>query len=231
MNIKEFEELILSEIESTTAKIIKKHPTLNISARSRAGAEISNFLENKFVSESKNHKYFINSEASPEGATKNPWDVRTFFKINKHQEEIWIDFKAIKISGLDSNPDIGSPGKVIKFIENKRFYLAYVYVYYQEKGEGLEFTKVSGKFVKAYFLKDINKTFRRNPKNQLQVNLSAPIEYRTRAEFIKLLMKKLKESHLRQIKISEKALQEIDQKEKELLKINKISESDLTKNF
>ncbi|MDY0314609.1 MAG: hypothetical protein RBR32_05975, partial [Bacteroidales bacterium] len=77
--------------------------------------------------------------------------------------------------------------------------------------------------------KDVSPTFRRNPKNQLQVNISAASEYRTREDFIKLLMDKIKESHQRQIEISNKALKKIDKITEDLLKANKKSEDDLTK--
>lgn len=95
--------------------------------------------------------------------------------------------------------------------------------------ESLMFVKYSDSYSKLYFLKDISSTFRRNPKNQLQVNISAPSEYRTREQFIKVLISKIKESHKRQIKISNKALEEIDEVEKKLLKSNKKSEKDLIK--
>jgi hypothetical protein len=229
MEIREFENLILSELKILVEDVISNNLELNISARSRAGAEISDFLEAEFVKRTHNHKYFFDSEASPKGATKNPWDVKTFFKLNEHIEEIWIDFKALKISGADSNPDIGTPDKIIKFIIHGYFYLVYIYVSYQEKGTGLEFVKQGADYSKLYFLKDISATFRRNPKNQLQVNMSEPPEYRTREEFIKLLSKKLKESHLRQIEISNRKLAEIEQKEKEMLKQNIQAETNLKK--
>lgn len=102
--------------------------------------------------------------------------------------------------------------------------MLYVYVYYQEHENGLEFVKLNDFFTKAYFLKDISHTFRRNPKNQLQVNMSAEPEYRTREDFIKLLIGKIKESHIRQIKISEKSLAVLDKAQSELIKINSDSE-------
>ena len=50
-------------------------------------------------------------------------------------------------------------------------------------------------------------------------------EYRTREEFIKLLMKKISESHERQTKISEKALKKISEDERILLEKNRESET------
>lgn len=211
MDIHKFETLILNELKSVTEKILKNNPKPAISAKSRAGAEISDLLEKQFVIETKDHTYFKRSQSSPKGATKNPWDAMTYFCLNGHEELIWIDFKAVKVSSADSNPDIGTPDKVIKLIKEGAFYLAYVFVYYKDIDNGLEFVKNSdNEYVKTYFLKDISSTFRRNPKNQLQVNISAKPEYRSRAEFIDLLFNKIKESHKRQIDISLKALKQIE---------------------
>lgn len=207
MEIKKYECKIKTELSKVINKIITKYPRLNIAAKSRAGAEISNFLENKFVKETSKNKYFKNSIASPMGATKHPWDAMTYFCLKGHEEVIWIDFKAVKVSGLDSNPDIGTPDKIIDLIYSGNFYLVYIFVYYSETKDGLQFVSNSeNEKVKIYFLKDISSTFRRNPKNQLQVNISAKPEYRSRVEFIKLLYKKIEESHKRQIEISTKAL-------------------------
>ena len=212
MNISDFENLILAELKTVTKKILIKNPTPNISAKARAGAEISDLLEKQFVVETGEHKYFKNSQSSPEGATKNPWDAITYFRLNGHEELIWIDFKAVKVSSADSNPDIGTPDKIIDLIKQGYFYLAYIFVYYEETENGLKFVKNDDKeLIKIYFLKDISSTFRRNPKNQLQVNVSAKPEKRTRSEFINILFDKISESHKRQIEISKKKLKEIEE--------------------
>jgi hypothetical protein len=229
MDIREYENLILEKLKEVTDLIIDFNPVLNISAKARAGAEISDWMEEKFVEYTQNHDFFENSESAPKGSTKNPWDARIFFKLNEIREEIWIDFKAFKITSTDSNPDIGTPNKIIKLINAGNFYHAFIHVFYQSKGNGMEFVKHENNFSKVYFLKDISSTFRRNPKNQLQVNISAPTEYRSREEFIKLLVEKIKESHIRQIKISKKALIEIENIEKELIESNNKSEKELTK--
>ncbi|VAW92103.1 hypothetical protein MNBD_GAMMA22-2348 [hydrothermal vent metagenome] len=199
MTIKEYEKLIREQITNVIKTIIAKNKTLNISAKSRAGAEISNWLEAAFVKATQSHKYLIDSEAAPKGNTKNPWDARCYFKLNEHKEDIWIDFKAFKLSAIDSNPDIGTPNKVIKFIEEGGFYLLYVHVYYEEYNNGLKFISSNNEMVKSYFLKDISDTFRRTPTNQLQVNISVKPTYRTREEFIELLMKKINEGLIRQL--------------------------------
>ena len=212
MNINDFENLVLTELKLVTEKILAKNATPNISAKARAGAEISDLLEKQFVVETQNHHYFKNSQSSPEGATKNPWDAITYFCLNGHEELVWIDFKAVKVSSADSNPDIGTPDKIIDLINQGYFYLAYIFVYYEETENGLRFVKSNdNELVKLYFLKDISSTFRRNPKNQLQVNISAKPEKRTRSEFINILFDKITESHKRQIEISEKRLKEIEE--------------------
>jgi len=231
MDIKNFEKLVIEKLDKVILKIIKDYPQLKISAKARAGAEISDFLEEKFVEYSRSNKFFENSEKSPKGATKNPWDAKTIFCCKNIQEIIWIDFKALKILGKDSNPDIGTPNKIISFIKEGNFYLLYVYVFYEETNNGLKFVKLNNKYAKLYFLKDISHTFRRNPKNQLQVNMSEPSEYRTREEFVKLLMRKIKESHERQIKISQKTLKKLSAEEKILLRKNKESEAKILKSL
>lgn len=225
MEIKDFEKLIRTELNHVVLAIIIENEYLEISAKSRAGAEISDWLEEHFVDETVNHKYLKNSEASPKGKIKNPWDARTFFCFNDHIEEIWIDFKAFKLSGENSNPDIGTPNKIIKFIEEGGFYLLYVHVYYEEYGNGLRFVKRNNSFTKSYFLKDISSTLRRTPTNQLQVNISAEPKYRTRSEFIDLLMEKLKEGLERQLEKAKSKLSEIDDKKESLRRRNAESES------
>jgi hypothetical protein len=231
MTLRDFEAVVLEELKKVVKAIIEDNLYLNISAKARAGAEISDFLENKFVEYTHKNVYFKNSESAPKWQTKNPWDVRTFFVLNSLIEEIWIDFKAFKITSADSNPDIGTPNKIINFIKKGFFYLTYVYVFYQEKGDGIEFVYHNETYTKLYFLKDISPTFRRNPKNQLQVNISEPTVYRTREEFIILLMEKLKESHQRQIAISTQILQELNETGDELLSINRKSEKRILKNL
>jgi hypothetical protein len=231
MDIKDFESLIVKEITNLVLSIIRDFNILNVSAKSRAGAEISDFLESKFVEYSQQSNFLKNTEKSPKGATKNPWDVRTTFCFNTLEEVIWIDFKALKTSGKDSNPDIGTPNKVINFIKEGYFYLLYIYVFYEEVENGLRFVPIDITYIKSYFLKDIHHSFRRNPKNQLQVNMSKPPEYRSREDFVKLLMTKIKESHERQIKISEKTLKQLSKATEYLLKANRTAEAKILENL
>ena len=231
MNIKKLEKFIIDNFKKIMIQIIHDYPELNISAKSRVGAELSDFLEEKFIQYSSNSKFFKSSKKSPKGATKNPWDVKTTFCFKDLKEIIWVDFKALKTSGKDSNPDIGTPNKIIKFIKNGHFYLLYIYVFYNETKNGLKFVKINGDFIKLYFLKDIHHSFRRNPKNQLQVNMSKQPEYRSRESFIKLLMNKISESYIRQIKISKKTLKKLLQEEKALLQKNKESEIKILNNL
>ena len=66
---------------------------------------------------------------------------------------------------------------------------------------------------------------RRNPKNQLQVCISTEPEYRTREEFIDLLFSKLKESYYRQIKIGEKELLTLEEKQAKIKEFNRQQET------
>lgn len=225
MEINEYEDLIREQITSVIKAIISKNETLNISAKSRAGAEISDWLEEAFVNSVSNHKYLKEAEGAPKGKTKNPWDARCFFDLNGHKEEIWIDFKAFKLSGIDSNPDIGTPDKIIKFIEAGGFYLLYVHVYYEECNGGMKFIPFGSEMIKSYFLKDISATFRRTPTNQLQVNIAAEPSYRTREEFIELLMQKYSEGLVRQLEKAQQKLSQAERKTTSLKQKNSISEA------
>lgn len=232
MEIRVFEKLILSELKTVIERIISKNQEPNISAKSRAGAEISSLLEEHFVLETAKHQYFSKTLASPAGATKNPWDAITHFCIKGHEEVLWVDFKAVKVSSADSNPDIGTPDKIFDLIYSGFFYLVYIFVYYEETKAGLKFVKnQDNEYVKIYFLKDISSTFRRNPKNQLQVNISAKPQERTREEFINILLDKIEESHKRQMEISKKALEGLEKGDikRKLIEINKQSEEKIKK--
>uniref|UniRef100_UPI004028B430 hypothetical protein n=1 Tax=Candidatus Stercorousia sp. TaxID=3048886 RepID=UPI004028B430 len=231
MKITKYEELIINTIKKAITKIIESDLSPNITATGRVGAQISDYLEEKFYEYISSGKvnYLCNPEKAPKDKTKNPWDARCNFLINGFLDDIWIDFKAIQITRLNSNPDIGTPNKIINFIKNGKFYLLYVYVYYEAKDNRVYFVKDNNEYTKAYLLKDINHTFRRNPKNQLQVNVSALPETRTREDFIKLLCSKIRESHQRQINISKKALSKVDKIENELIKANNTSENMLAK--
>ena len=230
--INKLEEELISIIDKIVNDIIKKNLKLNISAKSRAGAEISDYLEKSFEQTAKKiTNKFIRIQPSPDGATKNPWDLKFQFKINSHLEEIWIDFKAIKISSVDSNPDIGTPKKLFDLIGDGFFYIVYVYVFYDEDGNGLKFEKKDNKYTKTYLLKDISKTFRRTPTNQLQVNASSIPEKRSRKEFLEILFKKIEESYKRQIEKSTKELKGIEDKKKDILYKNEINEKKIIDNL
>lgn len=232
MDIQKYENFILSELKQVVEHILNKNKEPNISAKSRAGAEISSLLEEQFVVETATHKYFKKSIASPDGATKNPWDILTYFCLKNHEELIWIDFKAVKISSADSNPDIGAADKTIKLLKQKGFYLVYIFVYYEKSENGLKFVNNDkGEKVKLYFLKDISSSFRRNTKNQLQVNISKTTENRTREEFIDVLLNKIIEGYKRQKNIAERELKKYNNEKvkAELIKLNKEQEEKIKK--
>lgn len=225
MDFKIYEEQLCKSIEQVVDKIIQMKLHLNISAKARAGAEISDYLEEQFVLSVNNGSgYLTDAFQAPRGATKNPFDAKCLFNFMERQEVIWIDFKAFKISSLDSNPDIGTPNKVIKFIKEGNFYLIYVLAYYEEDGDGLKFVKYNGNYTKVYPLKNVNHTFRWNTKNQFQVNMSAEPEYRTREEFVEMLIQKLKEGYARNlIKLQDK-IDKLDDTYSQLINSNRNSE-------
>lgn len=220
MKIQDFENMMLSELKKVVENIIQANPTLPIAVKKgeRQGDAISKFLETAFVTETENHAYFNHSRTSPQGKTKNPFDVETFFSYKTpnqidneiHNELIWVDFKAVNIDNEDSNPDSGTPDKIIKLIKNGNFYLVFIFVFYQGQGDLLAFMPKNSEFVKAYFLKDISETVRITPANQLQVNYEQPPVYRTREDFIKFLAEKKKQSFERRFKQAQTQLKEIE---------------------
>jgi len=80
-------------------------------------------------------------------------------------------------------------------------------------------------------LKDISSTFRRTPTNQLQVNISAIPTYRTRNEFIILLMEKLREGLERQLEKAQLKLSEINETTQSLKNKNSESEKIIEENI
>ena len=109
---------------------------------------------------------------------------------------IWGDIKATKFSYADSNPDLGTPEKIITFIMDGHFYLMFVFLEYDATDDNqTRFRQFAdGKYIHCQFLKDINHTVRINPKPQFQVNINEPEEYRTREEFLDLFYTKYQES-------------------------------------
>lgn len=227
MDIKEYEALITSQLDELVVNIINANPKLSIAVKKgeRVGDGISKYLESKFVEFTKEHKYFRDSVASPEGKTKNPFDVQTFFEINNHRELLWIDFKAINIDNEDTNPDSGTPDKVLTLMNSGYFYLVYILVYYKGNDTGLDFVKNNEIFVKSYFLKDVSSTMRITPANQMQVNGFAEPMYRTREEFLDFLLLKKIESNERKLKKATEELQYLKQGNfKKDLSIDKLKE-------
>lgn len=208
MQIKEYEELIIRQLNRVINQIIEKSPSLAIAVKKgeRVGDGISKYLENKFVEFTIEHENFTDSIASPEGKTKNPFDVQTFFEINNHRELLWIDFKAINVDNDDTNPDSGTPDKVLTLMNSGYFYLVYILVYYKGSETGLDFVMNNEIFLKSYFLKDVSSTMRITPANQMQVNGFAEPMYRTREEFLEFLLQKKIESNERKLKKSTEEL-------------------------
>lgn len=242
MEVQKYEKGIISELELVINSIISKTPKLKIAVKKgeRVGDAISKFLEKSFVANTQEHNYFSNSEASPSGKTKNPWDAKVDYIFQDFKQEIWIDFKAINIENNDTNPDSGTPDKILDLILNNNFYLVFIYVYYKGVDDGLEFVSMNNKFVSSYFLKDISNTFRITPANQMQVNGTAKPTYRTRKEFLELLLTKKIETNERKLKKSTMELENLKNgvfkkiksqeiKLKDLLKLNELQEKEINK--
>lgn len=226
-NFKKYENMLVNELESIINNIITESEMVTQGA-GRLGASISDYLENEFVKIcNKNPGYIYDAEGAPKEKTKNPWDARCKFNYMEREEEIWIDFKAFQTSAVNSNPDIGTPNKIVNFIKEGNFYLVYILVYYKTVNNKVVFTEFNNKYTKVYLLKDINSTFRINPKPQMQVNISAEPTYRTREEFIELFAKKWEESYKRQIKKLEKNEIRLKTLKDELLKSNKDSQKNI----
>ena len=227
MDIQVYERLITSQLDEVVGNIIHANPKLNIAVKKgeRVGDGISKFLENKFVEFTENHPYFKKSLASPEGKTKNPFDVQTIFEINGHKELIWIDFKAINLENEDTNPDSGTPDKILNLIQQGYFYLAYIFVYYRGSELGLDFVSYNDNAVKSYFLKNVSPTMRITPANQMQVNGFSETEYRTREEFLDFLLQKKIESNERKLK---KAIQELENFKTGILKAKTAKQEEIT---
>lgn len=198
MDEQKLELLIKKDIESIFNNILKEHNYIfPISAKSRSGAEISDYLEDSFVEYlSRNpHNRVYNPKSAPKGATKNPFDFCFNYKNENFgfDDLIWGDIKATKKSYEDSNPDLGTPEKIIKFIMDGHFCL--IFVFFEQEAtlnNQIEFLSFDDKrYVHCQFLKDINHSVRINPKPQFQVNIHEPEEYRIRNEFLEFYNNKI----------------------------------------
>jgi len=230
ITVKDFEMKMKSDIEEIFTSIISNHKNiLPINTRARGGADISDYLEDAFVQyfETNKHPRIYNVIGAPKANTKNPYDFCFNYKDPEFEFDdlIWADIKATKSGYKDSNPDLGTPTKMIKFMLDGHFYLLFVFFEYEGTGDGqTQFIKFpNGKYVKTMFLKDIHRSVRINPKPQFQVNINEPEEYRTKEEFINLFLQKYKESNERIIKIQMKKKEELD------IIFNKIKEVQLNK--
>ena len=176
MDIKYFENQMKIDLEEIFSGIIKNlDGNLKLRAKARAGAEISDILEDEFVKYFANniHPRIYNPGSAPKGATKNPYDIKFNYKFNECDELIWGDIKAFSSKYENSNPDLGTVNKVIKFMLGGHFYIVFILVEYSPTEDDLIRFESIGKDnskVKIEFLKDIHHSFRVNPKNQLQVN-------------------------------------------------------------
>lgn len=214
MNYKDLESKIKEDITHIFNKIIENNNfVLNITANSRVGAEISDFLENEFIKYEKNNDRFNVSEfqSSDKRNTKSPFDFKFKYSLNEFKDVIWGDIKATKRTQSDSNPDLGTPSKLINFIKEGHFYILFVFVEYIQTENGIKFVKLNNNsYVKCIFLKDFDDTLRINPKPQFQININFKEKYRTHLEFLSLFKRKYKESLKRNIQKAEDKLSKLD---------------------
>lgn len=219
MDIRELETLMKQDIEEIFTAILRLHNYIfPISAKSRSGAEISDYLEDAFVGylKAQPHPRIYNPLGSPKGATKNPFDICFNYRCEEasFDDLIWGDIKATKRSYADSNPDLGTPEKIISFILNGHFYLLFIFLEYEATADNqTQFVPFeNGKYVHCQFLKDIHHSVRINPKPQFQVNIHEPEEYRTREEFLELFHRKYRESIDRNIAKQNAKKAQLDQR-------------------
>lgn len=216
MQVAEFETNMKNDIETIFNSLLSEHDyRLPISAHARAGAEISDYLEDWFVSYMNDHPHerVYNPKGAPKDNTKSPFDFSFNYKNSEYHnfdDLIWGDIKAIKSTGAGSNPDLGTPTKVIDFILDGHFYILYVLVKYKPTQDGyIQLIKFDDeKYVHCVFLKDMGK-FRINPKPQFQADITEAEEYRTREEFVKIFYKKYMESVKRNLEKQKKKQKEL----------------------
>jgi hypothetical protein len=206
------EEIILSFIKTIFEEIIAENPTLPIRVGARVGAEISDILEDKFVQKAENKENILKVGGAPKGKTKNPYDIYFVYEFSSlEQQLVWIDIKATNLSYKDSNPDMGTYKKFIKFFGSGNYFAVYCKLAYLPKGEQLQFVKTpQDEIVTVFLLKDIHHSFRIQPNNQLQVNYAAPSEPRSLSEFIDLLKTKVQESLERKKKIIDREMKNLN---------------------
>lgn len=236
-NFKDYEQHLISTLTTVISSIIITDSKLNKlpASSGRIGATISDYLQEDFVNYVNDSKSPIANELSsaseaPKEKTKNPFDAKCSFDYDGRHEEIWIDFKALNIEKVDSNPDIGTPYKVIKFINDGNFYIVFIIVYYdKDQNNNFKYTKYEGKYTNIYLLKDVSSSMRVNPKPQMQVNMKSVPEYRTREEFIELIGDKLSESYDRTEKNLQKRRKNLKGLKKDMLKANQSAMNEYNK--
>lgn len=204
MDQKLYEETLKNDISIIFEEIINDTDGyLPIQAIGRVGAAISDYLEDKFVEYNTLYKHnrIYDAKSAPKSDTKSPYDICWNYKYLSEEgtifdDLIWGDIKATKVSFKDSNPDLGTPKKMMKFMLDGHFHMLYVLFKYEETADKtVKLLKHSdGKYARLVLLKDIHHSVRINPKPQFQVNISEEAEYRTKKEWIDLFELKYNES-------------------------------------
>lgn len=200
---KKFEETLCKDIQDIFQSIITDMGhTLDIPATARSGAQISDVLEDNFMRylTLNPHIRVYNPQQAPKGNTKNPYDICWNYKYSDHlmnyNDLIWGDIKATNVIYEDSNPDLGTPEKMIKFMLDGHFHMLFIFFKYDSTPDGkIELLQYpNGTYAKCTLLKNINHTVRINPKPQFQVNINEEEEYRLNGEWVDMFEMKYYES-------------------------------------
>ncbi len=84
MKWQEKEDIVIDFINTIFQQIISENTTLPIKAFSRAGAEISDVLEDKFVEIAQQQEKMIEVAGAPKNAAKNLWDIELIYEFLQH---------------------------------------------------------------------------------------------------------------------------------------------------
>lgn len=183
----ELERIITEILKVFNAILIEINYVLPIDGQTRSGAEISNYIERKFVKFVNDNKNSILSEAEQGEGTKSPFDFKCAATLStKNMQIVYCDIKTafIKEKRSNSAPDMGSIDKFIKFFKAGNTCFIFIFLKYKRVNNGFEIIKES---LRIYPIQYITSSVSVNLKNQLQINFDAGIQKRARKEFLKLL--------------------------------------------
>ncbi|OGC92303.1 MAG: hypothetical protein A2142_05840 [candidate division Zixibacteria bacterium RBG_16_48_11] len=167
---------------------------LPIAAKTRSGAEISDFLEGQFIQHINLGKSTMLSDAVQGQGTKSPFDFKCLAKLGSANTQlVYCDIKTafIKEEKSNSAPDMGAINKYISFFKDGNTCFIFIFLKYKSVKQGFEVVKFTDDQNPTYFLiyplQYISSSVSLNLKNQIQINFEARPRERTRKEFLELL--------------------------------------------